>query len=83
MCDEKHVSTKICSCCGNELPVTAFDRHGKSKDGYSHICRAYKAEQNGTNTDLAKFTPRELINELRARGYRGKLTFTQTYEINV
>ena len=29
---------------------------------------------NGGNPDLAQFTPRELIEELKARGYKGKLT---------
>ena len=28
---------------------------------------------NGGNPDLASFTPRELIEELKARGYKGKL----------
>lgn len=30
-----------------------------------------------TNPELAKFQPRELINELKARGYSGELTFVQ------
>lgn len=29
------------------------------------------------NPDLAKFKPRELIEELRARGYKGTLTYEQ------
>lgn len=30
-----------------------------------------------TNPDLAKFKPRELIEELKARGYKGMLTYEQ------
>lgn len=30
-----------------------------------------------TNPELAKFQPRELIAELRARGYSGELQYTQ------
>lgn len=83
MCEEKHVSTKVCACCGNELPVTAFNKHGRSKDGYEVICRTCKAKSGSGNPDLAKFTPRELIDELRCRGYHGTLTYVQRHEINV
>ena len=30
-----------------------------------------------TNPDLAKFKPRDLIEELKARGYKGTLTYEQ------
>lgn len=83
MCEEKHLSTKVCACCGNELPITAFNKHGKSKDGYESICKACKAKTKGSNPELLKFTPRELIDELRARGYRGTLEFVQRHQINV
>lgn len=33
------------------------------------------------NPDLAKFTPRQLIEELRGRGYSGELKYTQTIKI--
>lgn len=36
---------------------------------------------SGCNPELEKFTPRELIQELRARGYRGKLEYVQTIEL--
>lgn len=83
MCEEKHVSTKVCTCCGNELPITAFNKHGRSKDGYEAVCRACKAKTGDGNPELAKFTPRELIDELRCRGYHGTLTYVQRHEINV
>lgn len=30
-----------------------------------------------TNPELAKFTPRHLMDELKARGYTGELQYTQ------
>lgn len=33
------------------------------------------------NPDLAKFTPRQLIEELRGRGYSGELKYTQIIKI--
>ena len=33
------------------------------------------------NPVLAKFSPRELIAELKARGYTGELKFTQTISL--
>ena len=57
MCEEKHVSTKVCSCCGNELPITAFNKHGRSKDGYEAVCRACKAKTGDGNPKLARFSP--------------------------
>lgn len=32
---------------------------------------------------LSDFTPRELMEELASRGYRGKLTYTQVHEIDL
>lgn len=37
--------------------------------------------QEGGNPELAKFTPRELMLELKARNYVGKLYFTKEIDI--
>ena len=81
---------KICKVCGRELPLESFAKHRLSKDGYMATCNSCCEELrkqsplgggklivkpfNGGNPDLAQFTPRELIEELKARGYKGKLT---------
>ena len=35
----------------------------------------------GGNPALAEFTPRQLIDELRKRGYTGELKYTQTIKL--
>lgn len=34
-----------------------------------------------TNPELAQFTPRQLMEELKARGYTGELKYTQTIKL--
>lgn len=34
-----------------------------------------------SNPELAKFQPRELIAELKARGYSGELRYTQVFTV--
>ncbi len=84
MCEEKPLELlnfKVCKCCGERLPIECFPKHGKSKDGYSNICKACKAKTGSGNPKLAEFSPRELIEELRIRGYRGTLEYVQRHEI--
>ena len=86
------METKICRICGEEKPITDFPKNNQYKDGYdtrckcciNAICKAkYHArkttlKEGKGNPALADFTPRELIEELRARGYKGTLEFTKT-----
>ena len=83
MCDEKQIATKRCKSCGQLLPIIAFKTDPRSKDGYCHICNACKAKGKEGNPKLAEFTPRELMEELRARGYHGTLEYVQKYSITV
>lgn len=78
MCEEKYSSAKVCNCCGNELPITDFDKDIYSKDGYENTCRICKIKSDINNHDLAKFTSQELIDELSHRGYYGTLKIYST-----
>lgn len=87
-------TTKICSGCNRELPLESFGRMASAPDGLSYRCKecvnAAKREYHHsrkklrrvfTNPDLANFTPRQLIDELKARGYSGELKITQTIKV--
>ena len=85
------MTTKICKVCGNELPISEFRKSPLTPNGIDtckKCCtrkrletkeRKALLEGGGSNsgTELARFTPRELIEELRARGYKGTLTYTK------
>lgn len=82
--EEVVTTTKVCKCCGKELPLTEF-RKNPSGEGYGNTCRKCigdkvsktKIESSAKDERLINFTSRELIIELRNRGYKGKLTFTK------
>lgn len=85
---------KKCKECGKLLTLDHFRLTPLSADGHAGICKEcarYKRQQKkdefvptpsgGGNLELAKFTPRELIEELRSRGYSGKLTITREIQV--
>lgn len=80
------METKKCTICGSVLPASEFAYHPKAADGLCNACnncrskktrKPRKSIQVCGNPALSNFKPRDLIEELRVRGYRGKLTFTQ------
>lgn len=80
---------KTCRRCGQSKPVTEFSACAKNKDGLQTYCKEcmrelankrYK-ESKGLNPDLEAFSPRQLIAELRARGYRGELEYRQVIKL--
>lgn len=86
---------KKCSKCGLELPVSEFRKNASTEDGCRHIVKSavmfmletVRKLRGGdlkkiySNPELAKFSPRELIAELKARGYTGELKYTQTISL--
>ena len=61
---------KKCSCCGKNLPLTHFKKRGI---GYRNICNDCLKRESGATDKFKDFTSRELIDELKARGYEGML----------
>lgn len=93
------METKVCKCCGRELPiekfrVTAIGRRNtcdecvqkkivESKQKKKEEHQAIEEAKNARLLRLEDFTPRELILELKRRGYTGKLTYTQIRVLDI
>lgn len=87
------METKVCKVCGVELPISEFKKTPMSPNGIStcNKCCARKSTESkqsrkdsvskGGNSELSRFTARELIEELRSRRYKGKLYFTKEITI--
>lgn len=70
-----------------------FYKMASSKDGLQYRCKECQKENNrnstrkksspqgGVNPLLADFTPRELMLELKSRGYTGELRYTKIIDI--
>lgn len=71
--------TRKCRICGKILPVSKFERY--TKRGYHTARKAGEDKEYSQDEKFKDFTSRELILELRARGYRGKLQKVTVEEI--
>ena len=60
-----------CRICGKVLPLSMFEKFGNH--GYHTACKACEGKDYGTDEKFKDITSRDLILELRARGYKGKL----------
>lgn len=81
--------TKKCKCCGRELPISMFTKGGYGIHNTCKECAVKKRQATKEKKDkernyeneieqakkmrLLDFTPRDLMEELKRRGYRGKI----------
>ena len=65
-----------CRACASEYSRQFWQRK-KAKKKENERIEFEKKYKVYTNRDLAKFTPRELMLELKARGYEGELLFRE------
>ena len=90
--EQDNITVKECKHCHRTLPVTEFYKKSGTPDGLQYYCKQCQKEINrnlkrkkklfgGGNPELARFTPRQLMEELRARGYTGELKYIQTINI--
>lgn len=91
--------TMVCKCCGHELPIDNFRMTHLGRRKTCNECIAKKSSetkakkkeaaynvqkaQDARTLRLHDFTPLELMQELKRRGYDGRLTYTVTKVINL
>ena len=91
--------TKVCKICGKEKEIKYFAKTGLGVLSICAECMAKKRAEGrekrlndkkmikdaatARSARLTEFTPRELMTELYRRGYVGKLSYTETHEIDI
>lgn len=78
--EETTTEKKKCKCCGKELPLTMFNKKGI---GYRNICISCERGDTGASDKFKQYTSRELMEELRARGYKGVLKRIKVEEVKI
>lgn len=71
---------RYCRKCKQWLPISHFNKYGA---GIRHVCKACEHNIKNPSEKFIDFTSRELIEELRRRGYKGKLTYTEVTEVKL
>lgn len=89
------METKVCKCCGNELPLTDFYNNNATKDKHDNTCKECrkkkltknhkdsKKPQPGVKATfrLSDFTDDMIFAEIRRRGYTGELRFSKVVAV--
>ena len=78
--EETTTQKKTCKCCGKELPLTMFNKRGI---GYRTICISCERGDSGASDKFKQYTSRELMEELRSRGYKGVLKRIKVEEVKI
>jgi len=66
-----------CRECQSEMVRVSYQKRQLKKQLEKQSANDKVLHKVYSNPDLASFQPRELIAELRARGYSGELSYTQ------
>lgn len=80
--------TKTCPKCGRTLTADNFYRRGDgSLYTYCKECvkvnnRKYRNTPPDSENPLSEYTPRQLMQELKRRGYMGKLYIQQVADLD-
>lgn len=90
---------RVCKCCGIQKPIEEFTMTRGNYNHVCKECANKKKREtwdkkkvnrnleeelaNARKLRLADFTPRELMQELKRKGYEGKLTYVETHTIDL
>lgn len=71
---------KTCKCCNKTLPINHFAKKGVGRRNTCNVCLQ---EAKGVSSKFINISSRELMEELRNRGYIGILKKTKIIEYNL
>lgn len=93
------METKVCKCCGSEKPISEFYKNAWGYTSICSECHKKKAVEgkrrvrelnniankleDARKLRLQDFTPRELMTELKRRGYEGDITYVEVHKIKL
>lgn len=88
------METKVCKCCGKELPLTDFYKNSATKDKHDNSCKKCRNQkiaeaqkrrvpQPGIKSmfRISDFEDNQLFAELRRRGYSGELHYSKVIAV--
>ena len=78
---KKTMEERTCNCCGRKLPISEFKAYRGGK--YARVCNTCAIKNSGASEKFAQFTTRELLDELKVRGWRGQLRCTRIETISI
>ena len=86
----ENAQTKTCPRCGRTLSIESFYKRGNGRIyPYCKECtRTYNKERSmritppDSENPLSEYTPRQLMQELKRRGYTGKLYIQQVADLD-
>ena len=84
----ENTQTKTCPKCGRTLPIENFYKRSNGqiftycKECVKVINSARKITPPDSENPLSAFTPRQLMQELKRRGYTGKLYIQQVADLD-
>lgn len=86
----ENTQTKTCPRCGRTLPIESFYKRsdGRTQAYCKECAKAYNKEHNmritppDSENPLSAYTSRQLMQELKRRGYTGKLYIQQVADLD-